>query len=50
LFVSVILLFSSVLIILALLVINNWSIGKKAGIFLLLLYLAYVIREFYLAI
>ena len=50
LFVSVILLFSSVLIILALLVINNWSIGRKAGIFLLFLYLAFVMREFYLAI
>jgi len=50
LFVSVILLFSSVLIILLLLVINNWSIGRKAGIFLLLLYVAFICREFYMAI
>lgn len=50
LFVSVILLFSSVLIILALLVINNWAIGRKAGIFLLLLYVAFLMREFWIAI
>jgi Ca2+/Na+ antiporter len=48
LFVSVILLFASVLVILAILVINNWTIGKKAGIFLVSLYLVflmYVILE-----
>ncbi len=45
LFVSVILLFSSVLIILAILLINNWTIGRKAGIFLLGLYLFFLIRE-----
>jgi len=45
LFVSVIWLFASVIIILALLVINNWSIGRKAGIFLISLYLIFLIWE-----
>jgi Ca2+/Na+ antiporter len=42
LFVSVILLFASVLVILVILVINNWTIGKKAGIFLVSLYLVFL--------
>jgi len=45
LFVSVIWLFASVIIILALLVINNWSIGRKAGIFLISLYLIFLLWE-----
>jgi len=45
LFVSVIWLFASVIIILALLVINNWSIGRKAGIFLISLYLIFLMWE-----
>lgn len=45
LFVSVVLLFASVLTILVILLINNWSIGRRAGIFLLALYLFFLIRE-----
>jgi len=45
LFVSVIWLFASVIIILAILVINNWTIGRKAGIFLISLYLIFLLWE-----
>lgn len=45
LFISVIWLFASVIIILAILVINNWSIGRKAGIFLISLYLIFLLWE-----
>jgi len=45
LFVSVVFLFGSVLVILVILLINNWVIGRKSGLILIGLYLIFLIRE-----
>jgi len=50
LWVSVILLFSSVIIILLILIVNKWSMARRAGVFLIGLYAIYLVREILLAI